>query len=110
MPGSCPSTPPTRLHPVTFADFLPLILLALVFFLLIIRPMRERQKQYSALRQMQSALKPGARVMISSGIHGTISTIDDETVGLEIAPGVVITVARAAVAEVVAPDVIDPEA
>ncbi|MET1132152.1 MAG: preprotein translocase subunit YajC [Aeromicrobium sp.] len=88
---------------MTFADFLPLVLLALVFFLLIIRPMRERQKQFTALRQMQSALEPGARVMITSGIHGTISTLDEDTVGLEIAPGVVVTVARAAVAEVIAP-------
>jgi len=85
---------------VTFADLLPLALLALVFFLLIVRPMRERQKQFNALRQMQEALQVGSRVMISSGIHGTIRSIDEDTVGLEVAPNVVITVARAAVAEV----------
>jgi len=85
---------------VTFADLLPLALLALVFFLLIVRPMRERQKQFNALRQMQEALQVGSRVMISSGIHGTIRSIDEDTVGLEVAPDVVVTVARAAVAEV----------
>jgi preprotein translocase subunit YajC len=85
---------------VTPADFIPLALLAVVFFVLIIRPMRERQRQFSALKKMQDALQPGVRVMISSGIHGTVRTIDDETIGLEIAPNVVITVARAAVAEV----------
>ncbi|GAA3527379.1 hypothetical protein AFL01nite_03690 [Aeromicrobium flavum] len=85
---------------MTPADFIPLALLAVVFFLLIIRPMRERQRQFTALKKMQDALEPGARVMISSGIHGIIRTLDDETVGLEIAPNVVITVARAAVAEV----------
>ncbi len=85
---------------MTFADLLPLALLALVFFLLIVRPMRERQKQFNALRQMQEALQVGSRVMISSGIHGTIRSIDEDTVGLEVAPNVVITVARAAVAEV----------
>jgi preprotein translocase subunit YajC len=88
---------------VTFADFLPLVLLALVFFLLIIRPMRERQKQFTAVKRMQDALQPGARVMITSGIHGTIRTLEDDTIGLEVAPGVVITVARAAVAEVAEP-------
>ena len=85
---------------MTFADLLPLALLALVFFLLIVRPMRERQKQFNALRQMQEALQVGSRVMISSGIHGTIRSIDEDPVGLEVAPNVVITVARAAVAEV----------
>ncbi|QNL95600.1 preprotein translocase subunit YajC [Aeromicrobium senzhongii] len=89
---------------MTAADFIPLALLALVFFLLIIRPMRERQKQFTALRQMQDALQPGVRVMISSGIHGTVRSLDDDTIGLEIAPGVVVTVARAAVAEVAQPN------
>lgn len=88
---------------MTFADFLPLVLLALVFFLLIIRPMRARQRELSAVKRMQDALQPGARVMITSGIHGTIRTLDDDTIGLEVAPGVVITVARAAVAEVSEP-------
>lgn len=88
---------------MTYQDLLPLALLALVFFILIIRPMRARQKQFTALREMQNALQPGARVMISSGIHGTIRELDEDTVGLEIAPGVVVTVARAAVAEIEGP-------
>lgn len=88
---------------MTFEELLPLALLALVFFILIIRPMRARQKQFAALREMQNALQVGARVMISSGIHGTIRELDEETVGLEVAPGVVITVARAAVAELEGP-------
>lgn len=78
-------------------------MLAVVFFLLIIRPMRARQRQFTELRRMQDALEPGARVMISSGIHGTIHHLDEETVGLEVAPNVVITVARAAVAEIETP-------
>jgi len=85
---------------VTPADLIPLALLAVVFFLLIVRPMRARQRQFTELRQMQEALQPGARVMISSGIHGTLRSIDGDTVGLEVAPNVVVTVARAAVAEV----------
>jgi len=90
---------------MTPADLIPLALLAVVFWLLILRPMKTRQKQLTSVRQMQSALQPGQRVMLASGIHGTIAAIDDDrqTVELEIAPGTVITVARAAVAEV-APD------
>lgn len=85
---------------MTFADLLPLALLAVVFFLLIIRPMRQRQRHFAELKRMQDALEPGTRVMITSGIHGTVTVVSDETIGLEIAPNVVITVARAAVAEV----------
>ncbi len=83
-----------------FADLIPLALLAVVFFLLIIRPMRQRQRHFAELKQMQDALQVGSHVMITSGIHGTVTVIADDTIGLEIAPNVVITVARAAVAEV----------
>lgn len=85
---------------MTLETLLPIVLLVLVFYLLIVRPSMARQKQYAALRRMQDELQVGAQVMISSGIHGTIRSIEDDTVGLEVAPGTVITVARAAIAEV----------
>lgn len=85
---------------MTLETLLPIVLLVLVFYLLIVRPSMARQKQYTALRRMQDELQVGAGVMISSGIHGTIRSIEDDTVGLEVAPGTVITVARAAIAEV----------
>lgn len=85
------------------ADLIPLVLLALVFWFLIVRPMLARQKQFAAQRQMQSGLKVGDRVMLTSGMYGTVSELEDdsETIGLEIAPDTVVTVARAAVAEAV---------
>ena len=86
---------------MTFQDLIPLALLAVVFWLLIIKPMRARQKQFAALREMQNALVVGERVMISSGIFGTLVGLDDETVELEIAPNTTITVARAAVSELI---------
>lgn len=95
---------------MTPADLIPLALLAVVFFILIIRPMRARQRQYAALRSMQDALQPGAKVMISSGIHGTIHHLDETTVGLEVAPGVVVTVARGAVAEIEGDETTEPPA
>ena len=89
---------------MTFIDIGFLAVMALVLYLFILRPTRERQKQFAALRAMQEALQPGTRVMISSGIHGTIHHVAEETVGLEVAPGVVVTVARAAVAEIEDPE------
>jgi len=50
---------------------------------------------------MQSSLEVGERVMLTSGIHGTLREVGAETVTVEIAEGVRITVARAAIGQVV---------
>ena len=78
--------------------FLPLIGIALVFWLLVIRPQSRRQRE---LRDMQSSLEVGERVMLTSGIYGTLREVGDETVAVEIADGVSITVARGAVGQLV---------
>lgn len=80
------------------AGFLPFILIALVFWFLIVRPQRRRQQE---LASTQSALTPGAEVMLGSGIYGTVSAVEDDTVRLELAPGTTIKVARQAVIRVV---------
>lgn len=80
--------------------FLPLILLAVVFYLLILRPMKSRQKQFRALKEMQDAIVPGTQVMITSGIHGVVVAVQEETILLQIAPGTEITVQKAAVAAI----------
>lgn len=78
--------------------FLPLIGIALVFWLLVIRPQSRRQRE---LRDMQSSLEVGERVMLTSGVYGTLREVGDQTVEVEIATGVTITVARAAVGQIV---------
>ena len=80
------------------ATFLPLVLIVLVFWFLVIRPTRRRQQQMSSV---QSSLGPGAQVMLSSGIYGTVVSVADESVRVEIAPGTTIKVARQAVVRVV---------
>jgi preprotein translocase subunit YajC len=88
-------------------------LIALVFYFLIIRPQRRRQKDLS---MTQSALAPGAEVMLTSGIFGQVVSLEDESLHLELAPGTVVKVARQAVARVVDPargpddDEADPQA
>ena len=81
--------------------FLPLIGIALVFWLLVIRPQSRRQRE---LRHMQATLEVGERVMLTSGVYGTLREVGDQTVAVEIADGVTITVARAAVGQVVERD------
>jgi preprotein translocase subunit YajC len=79
------------------AGLLPLIAIVALFWLLVIRPASRRQKN---LAKMQSAIEPGQRVMLSSGIFGTVRTIADDRVHVEIAPGIEIEVVRAAIGQV----------
>jgi preprotein translocase subunit YajC len=80
------------------AGFLPFVLIALVFWFLIVRPQRRRQHE---LASTQSALAPGAEVMLGSGIYGVVTAMEDDTVRLEVAPGTTVKVARQAVIKVV---------
>ena len=80
------------------AGLLPFVLIALVFWFLIVRPQRRRQQELAAT---QSSLGPGAEVMLGSGIYGTVTSLDDETLQIELAPGTVVKVARQAVVRVV---------
>jgi len=77
---------------------LPLAFLA--FYLLIIRPQSKRRKEHL---QMQSELEPGTRVMTIGGLVGTLTRKGDRFLGLELAPGVEITIDRNAVARRVEP-------
>lgn len=80
------------------ASVLPFVLIALVFYFLILRPQRRRQQTLVAT---QSALAPGAEVMLTSGIYGRVASLNDETIQLEVSPGTHVTVLRQAVARVV---------
>ncbi len=79
-------------------SFLPLVAIALLFWLMVVRPASRRQKE---LARLQSSLEPGQRVMLSSGIFGTITSVVDDRVKVEIAPGVEVEVVRPAIGSVV---------
>lgn len=79
---------------------LPILLIGVVFYLLIMRPARNRQKQQ---QQLLSALAPGTKIMTTAGIFGTVMSVDDDEITLEVAPGVVVRLVKAAVARVVEP-------
>ena len=81
-----------------WANFIPLVLIVLAFWVLVLRPARNRQKDFMAT---QEALAPGAQVMLASGIFGELVTVGDETVELRVAPDVVVTAARQAVSKIV---------
>lgn len=73
---------------------LPFALMLLIFYVLVLMPMRKRQKKVT---EFQSALKVGDKVITTGGIHGQITRIDAQVVQLQIADKVKIDIARAAV-------------
>ena len=68
------------------------------FYFLIIRPGKQRQAKQA---QMLTALQPGAEVMTSAGIFGTIAVVTDEEISLEVSPGVFIRILPAAISRVI---------
>jgi preprotein translocase subunit YajC len=72
-----------------------LIFMFVIFYLLLIRPQQQRAK---AQRRLIGSLGPNDRVVTIGGLHGTIESLDEDTVRLEIAPGLVVTFARQAIA------------
>jgi preprotein translocase subunit YajC len=79
---------------------LPLIivLFAVPLFMGTRKQKRAAQKQ----QEMQGSLSYGDRVMTTSGLYGTVVTTSDESIDIEIAPGIVTSWLRAAVREKVA--------
>ena len=60
---------------------LPLLLMGLVFYFMLIRPQRKKDKK---VKEMLDALKPGDRVTTIGGIYGTIKSIKDDTIELSV--------------------------
>ena len=77
---------------------LVMIIFIPVFWALVIRPQQKAQEQREAEhRAVVDSLVPGDRVESFSGIQGTITQVGDPTVQIEIADGVVVTMARLAI-------------
>jgi preprotein translocase subunit YajC len=87
-----------------FSSFLvPLALMFAIMYFIVIMPQQRQRKKTQA---MLSALKTGDKVITGSGIYGTISGIDGESIIMKISsePQVKIRIARAAIAQVEAPE------
>lgn len=73
-------------------------LLGLAFYFLILRPQRKRQQ---AVQQTMNALSPGNRVMLASGVFGTVVSVGPKQVVLEVSPGSELTVLKQAISRIV---------
>jgi preprotein translocase subunit YajC len=75
-------------------------ILVVAFLLLIVRPQR---RQMAAHRALVASLRIGDEVVTSGGVYGTIRDLDEQAVDLEVAPEVVLRIARGAIAQRVEP-------
>ena len=75
------------------AQFIPLILIFVIFYFFLIRPQQKKVKEHKA---MVEALKRGDKVITSGGINGTVERIiDNEKVEVEIAENVKVEIVKA---------------
>ena len=81
-------------------QFLPLVLIFVVFYFLLIRPQQRKAKDH---KTMLDALRRGDRVMTGGGIIGTVARVDSpEEVTVDIADGVRVRVLRSTISSVLA--------
>ena len=78
-------------------QFLPLVVLVVVFYFLILRPQSNRAKEQKA---MIAALQRGDEVATAGGQIGTVSKVYDQYVGVEIAENLIVMVQKSAIQSV----------
>jgi preprotein translocase subunit YajC len=83
-------------QPSALMQFLPLVLIFVVFYFLLIRPQTKRAKEHKA---MVAALGVGAEVVTTGGLLGKIVEVNEQFVTLEVAAGVNVKVQRHAVSQ-----------
>ncbi|GJF27563.1 hypothetical protein KNE206_02630 [Kitasatospora sp. NE20-6] len=77
-----------------------ILLLPIVAIFLMFRSQKKRQSQQQS---MQATLQPGAGVRTIGGLYAQVKAVNEETVELEIAPGVVTYFTKGAIAAVLEP-------
>ncbi|NEX20009.1 preprotein translocase subunit YajC [Thiorhodococcus mannitoliphagus] len=80
-----------------FMALLPLVLFAVIFYFLLIRPQAKRQKEH---RKMVEALAKGDEIISMGGMAGRIADIGENFVLVEISDSVQVKIRRAAVESV----------
>jgi preprotein translocase subunit YajC len=86
---------------VTGGIFVLILIVFLLIWLLLIRPQRRRQNDQLT---MQDSLHVGDEIVTAGGMYGTVTAIDEDEVSIEVADGVVVRIARRAVAGVMPPE------
>ena len=84
--------------------FLPMLAILGVFMFF---ASRRQKRAMQATIDLHESLRIGDQVQTTSGLHATIKRITDDTVDLEIAPGVVTTWVKLAIRDRIEPEILD---
>jgi preprotein translocase subunit YajC len=76
-------------------QLLPLVLVFVIFWFVLIQPMRRRQKK---LQELIENLKRGDRVITNGGLYGEVSAVEGSVIHLKIADNTRVKVAKSAIA------------
>ena len=79
-------------------EFVPLILIFVVFYFMLIRPQMKRAKEHKKLIE---ALAKNDEVVTSGGLLGKVARVDESFITMEIASGIEIKVQRSSVSSIV---------
>lgn len=84
------------MDPAIFMQFLPIVLIFILFFVLIIRPQQQREKRHKA---MLDSIKKGDIIVTTGGLHGRVEGFaeDGKVLQVRIAEGVKVDILRSAV-------------
>ena len=77
--------------------FVWLGLMVALFYFMLIRPQKRREKERQALL---GAVKTGDRVLFAGGFLGTVANVKEKTLVVKIADGVKVEIVRSAVSQV----------
>lgn len=83
--------------PNPLVQFLPLVLVFMVFYFLLIRPQQQKVKAH---RERISKVKRGDRIVTGGGIIGTVTKDLGEDIQVEIAEGVRVKIVKATIADI----------
>lgn len=86
--------------PVLF-QFLPLVIIAVLFYFLLIRPQQKKQKEH---QQLVSSVKTGDKVVTAGGIHGIVANVKESTFLVKVAENVKIEFDKSSVTSVTKAD------
>lgn len=82
----------------TIAQFIPLILIFVIMYVLMIRPQQKKMKEH---RAMVEALRKGDQIVTQGGVLGKVTAVRDAELEVEISQGVRVKLLRGSVSQVI---------
>ncbi len=80
-----------------FAQMLPLFLIFIIFYFMLIRPQKRKEKEH---RKMLDSIGKNNEVVTTGGIHGTVVAVKDKTLILRVDENVKIEIEKSSIAYV----------